>query len=145
MGKKILAPCLDVITIVFFQFSIRNMVFHCIFLGKKVIIITSKHSTRIFFPSTILFYVLMNSFIIFSNYYNLQSVHFEYNLHFEQTQLTPETSNLPLTRSNFYFPSGHLYIILPSMTRNMFQVPLVNQLYFIQVKRQRVFSYGCLP
>ena len=34
---------------------------------------------------------------IFSNYYNLQSVHFEYNLHFEETQLTPENSNLPLT------------------------------------------------
>ena len=31
------------------------MVFHCIFLGKKAIIITSKHGTRIFFPITILF------------------------------------------------------------------------------------------
>ena len=27
--------------------------FHCIFLGKKVIIITSKHGTTIFFPITI--------------------------------------------------------------------------------------------
>ena len=31
------------------------MVFHCIFLGKRAIIITSKHGTRIFFPVTILF------------------------------------------------------------------------------------------
>ena len=37
MGKKILVPCLDVIMIAFFYFSIRNMVFHCIFLGKKII------------------------------------------------------------------------------------------------------------
>ena len=36
-GKKILVPCLDAIMIVFFQFSIRNMVFHCIFLGEKAI------------------------------------------------------------------------------------------------------------
>ena len=43
-------PCLDVIMIAFFSFSIRNMVFHCIFLGKMAIIITSKHDTRIFFP-----------------------------------------------------------------------------------------------
>ena len=35
--------------------SIRNMVFHCIFLGKKAIIITSLHGTTIFFPITILF------------------------------------------------------------------------------------------
>ena len=35
MGKKIFALCLDVIMISFFSFSIRNMVFHCIFLGKK--------------------------------------------------------------------------------------------------------------
>ena len=41
MGKKILVPCLDVIMIVFFYFSIRNMVFHCIF--------------SVFFPITILF------------------------------------------------------------------------------------------
>ena len=32
------------------------MVFHCIFLKKKAIIITSKHSTRIFFRIRILFY-----------------------------------------------------------------------------------------
>ena len=32
------------------------MVFHCIFLGEKAIIITSKHGTRNFFPITILFY-----------------------------------------------------------------------------------------
>ena len=50
MGKKIRLPCLDVIMIAFFLFSIRNMVFHCIFLGKKAIIIASKHGTRIFFP-----------------------------------------------------------------------------------------------
>ena len=31
------------------------MVFHCVFLGKRAIIITSKHGTRIFFPVTILF------------------------------------------------------------------------------------------
>ena len=49
MGKKILVPCLDVIMIAFFLFSIRKMVFHCIFLGKKVIIITSKQGTRILF------------------------------------------------------------------------------------------------
>ena len=36
---------LDVIMISFFQFSIRNMVFHCIFLGKKAIIITSKRQS----------------------------------------------------------------------------------------------------
>ena len=30
--------------------------FQCIFLGKKVIIITSKHGTTIFFPITIFFY-----------------------------------------------------------------------------------------
>ena len=53
MGKKILVPCLDVIMIAFFKFSIRNVVFHCIFLGKKAIIITSKHGTRIFSPITI--------------------------------------------------------------------------------------------
>ena len=47
MGKKILVPCLDVIMIAFFLFSIRNMVFHCIFLGKKAIIITrSKVQTK---------------------------------------------------------------------------------------------------
>ena len=34
-------PCLDVIMIAFFLFSIRNMVFQCIFLGKKAIIITT--------------------------------------------------------------------------------------------------------
>ena len=43
------------VMITFFQFSIRNMVFHCIFLGKKAIIITSKQGTTIFFPNTILF------------------------------------------------------------------------------------------
>ena len=31
------------------------MVFHYIFLGKRAIIITSKHGTRILFPITILF------------------------------------------------------------------------------------------
>ena len=35
MGKKILVSCLAVIMIAFFYFSIRNIVFHCIFLGKK--------------------------------------------------------------------------------------------------------------
>ena len=35
MGKNIPVPCLDVIMIAFFWFSIRNMVFHCIFLGKR--------------------------------------------------------------------------------------------------------------
>ena len=36
MGKKILVPCLDVIIMIaFFSFSIGNMFFHCIFLGKK--------------------------------------------------------------------------------------------------------------
>ena len=54
-GKKIFVPCLDVIMIAFFQFSIRNMVFHDIFLGKKAIIITFKHGTRILLPITILF------------------------------------------------------------------------------------------
>ena len=49
-------PCFDVIMIAFFKFSIRNMVFHCIFLTKKAIIITSKHGTRIFFPMTILYF-----------------------------------------------------------------------------------------
>ena len=29
-------------------------------------------------------------------------------------------SNLPLTRSNFCFPSDYFYTILPSITRNMF-------------------------
>ena len=56
MGKKIIWPFLDVIIIAFFLLSIKNMVFHCIFLGKKAIIITSKHGTRIFFPIRILFY-----------------------------------------------------------------------------------------
>ena len=55
MREKILVPCLDVIMIAFFWFSIRNMVFHCIFLEKKAIIITSKHGTGIFFPIAILF------------------------------------------------------------------------------------------
>ena len=55
MGKKILVPCFDVIRIAFFYFSIRDMDFHCIFLGKKAIIITSKHGTNISFPITILF------------------------------------------------------------------------------------------
>ena len=32
------------------------MVFHCLFLGKKAIIITSKHGATIFFPITILLY-----------------------------------------------------------------------------------------
>ena len=32
-----------------FLVGIRNMVFHCIFLGKKAIIITSKYGTGIFF------------------------------------------------------------------------------------------------
>ena len=35
MGEKILVPCLDVIMIAFSSFSIRNIMFHCIFLGKK--------------------------------------------------------------------------------------------------------------
>ena len=52
MGKELLVPCLDVIMIAFFLFSIRNMVFDCIFLGKMAIIITSKRGTRIFFPIT---------------------------------------------------------------------------------------------
>ena len=34
---------------------------------------------------------------------------------------TLDNTNLPLTRSNFYFPSDHFYIILPSITRAMFQ------------------------
>ena len=34
---------------------------------------------------------------------------------------TLDNNNLPLTRSNFYFPSDHFYIILPSITRAMFQ------------------------
>jgi len=32
MGKKILVPCLDVIMIAFFEFSIGNIDFHCMFL-----------------------------------------------------------------------------------------------------------------
>ena len=32
---------------------------------------------------------------------------------------TPGNSNLPLTRSNFCFPSDHFYTILPSITRAM--------------------------
>ena len=43
MGKKIFVLCLDVIMIAFFWFSIRNMVFHCVFLRKKAIIITTVH------------------------------------------------------------------------------------------------------
>ena len=35
-------PCLDVIMIAFFYFSIRNFVFHCIFLEKRAIIIYIK-------------------------------------------------------------------------------------------------------
>ena len=38
-----------------YSFSIRNMVFHYIFLGKKAMIITFKHCTTIFFAVTILF------------------------------------------------------------------------------------------
>ena len=45
MGKNILVPCLDLIMIAFFVFSIRNMVFHCIFLGKKAIIISFNQLT----------------------------------------------------------------------------------------------------
>ena len=33
---------------------------------------------------------------------------------------TLDNSKLPLTRSNFCFPSDHFYIILPSITRTMF-------------------------
>ena len=55
MGKKIFVLCLDVTMIPFFYFSIRNLVFHYIFLGKKAIIITFKHDTRILFPIIILF------------------------------------------------------------------------------------------
>ena len=56
MGEKILVPCLDAIIIAFLWFSIRNMVFHCFSpVGKKAIIVKSKHGTRIFFPITILF------------------------------------------------------------------------------------------
>ena len=33
---------------------------------------------------------------------------------------TLDNSNLPLTRSNFCFPSDHFYINLPSITRTMF-------------------------
>ena len=32
-----------------YSLSIENMVNHCVFLGKKAIIITSKHGTTIFF------------------------------------------------------------------------------------------------
>ena len=46
MGKEILVPCLDVIMIAFFLFSIRNMVFHCIFLWKKAIEKRSKIQTK---------------------------------------------------------------------------------------------------
>ena len=50
MGIKILVPCLDVIMIAFFQFSIRNMVFHCIFLGKRAIIIYIKTQHKDLYP-----------------------------------------------------------------------------------------------
>ena len=44
MGKRMLVPCLSVIMIAFFLFSIRNMVFHSIFLGKNAIIIITKET-----------------------------------------------------------------------------------------------------
>ena len=44
MGKRMLVPCLGVIMIAFFEFSIRNMVFHCIILGKNAIIIITKET-----------------------------------------------------------------------------------------------------
>ena len=56
MGKKNLVLCLDVIMIAFFKFSIRNMVFHCIFLGKKGIIITIQTRRKGLFPIRILFW-----------------------------------------------------------------------------------------
>ena len=34
--------------------------------------------------------------------------------------ITRTLANLPLTRSSFCFPSGHFYIILPSITRTIF-------------------------
>ena len=40
-------------TILFGSLSIRNMVFHCIFLGEKVIFITSKLGTTILFSHNI--------------------------------------------------------------------------------------------
>ena len=50
MGKKIIVPCLDVIIIAFFWLSIRNMVFHCIFLGKRRSLLHPKKAQRSFFP-----------------------------------------------------------------------------------------------
>ena len=55
IGKKIFVPCLDVILIAFFWFSIRRMVFHCIFLGKWRSLLHLKKAQRYFFPITILF------------------------------------------------------------------------------------------
>ena len=50
MGKKILVPCLDVIMIAFFWFSIRNMVFHCILLGKRRSLLHQNTAQGSFFP-----------------------------------------------------------------------------------------------
>ena len=50
MVKKILVPCLDVKMIAFFWSSIRNMVFHCIFLGKRRSLLHQNTAQGSFFP-----------------------------------------------------------------------------------------------
>ena len=55
MGKKILVLCFDVIIIAFSSLVLEIWSFTVYFSGKKAIIITSKHGTRIFFSFTILF------------------------------------------------------------------------------------------
>ena len=48
---------------------------------------------------------------------------------------TLDNSNLPLTRSNFCFPSDHFYIILPSITRTMF----CSALFLIKIREKTVY------
>ena len=57
--------------------------------------------------------------------------------------------NLPLTRSHFYFPSDHYYIILPSITRTTLwalnkskkkTVCWCPKMYFLALRNARCFS-----
>ena len=62
MGKKIPVPCLDVIMIAFFPRNIQWKTIFLILNYKKAIIITSKHSTRIFSLMRD-FFILLQGFV----------------------------------------------------------------------------------
>ena len=81
------------------------MVFHYIFLGKKAIIITFKHDTRILFPITILF--------------------------LENSKKNVPKSAWKYKRKNVLMPPGHPIILLKSNEFNMAAVSVKKVYSFI--------------